>query len=123
MAAIDWPWNLVTIQFEDYGLGTDSDVRRTDFEDGAVGQVQKQSRALDVRRVNLIVKLSDVAAFRSYLRMHGNKWFNFRDFEDGADRECRIRGGRGAVELRGASGRRFEGERYMRASAELEGWW
>ena len=121
MAAIDWPWNLATIEFAGYTFGSGPDVDRTPFEDGAIRQEEIADSPMDNRNFRIKVKESNLTAFRTWLKNNGASWFNFRDFEDGTTRERRIVGGRRAVQLRGVDdGTYLDDEIYSQADVILE---
>ena len=120
MAAVTWPYGLAKVLLSDYTLGEAENVRRTGFDSGAVAQKQISTVPLITREFDIVVKVSHVAQFRQWVRENGVSFFNFRDWEDGVQREARIQGGR--VELRHVEGDRFEGERYMTARLVLEGY-
>ena len=124
MAAIDWPHDLVTIEWAGSERGADSDVERTPFEDGSVRQSTLVSRSYELRRFSVAVKLTKQQAFEAWLRANSNATFNFRDWSDKVIRDVRLRGGRGTVVLRAVGGdERLDGERFSRGTVELEGYW
>ena len=120
MAAIDWPWDLATIMFGEYGRGADDDVHRSRFDDGFVKQARTVTQSMEIREFQVIVKNSNVEDFRDWLQENANKLFNFQDFEDDTSRECKIRGGYGSVNLVGVNNQRRDGERYMQGTITLE---
>ena len=123
MAAIDWPWDLVTIFLDGFEYQPDPDTERTQFEDGSVRQAKTVTRSYDVRRFEFVVLASNFAEFDLWLREHGNEFVNFRDPADKMIRDVRVRGGRAAVTRRAVSGQRLRGERFWRGNIELEGYW
>ena len=123
MAAVDWPWALATLEWSGYGRTSDANVRRTELEDGAVRQVKRVSRPLDVRTITVSVKQSNLDAFNDWLRAYAHGFFNWHDIEDDTVRDARIRGGAGAVSLVAVSGDRLDNERFFRGTLQLEGYW
>ena len=123
MAAINWPWDLVTILLNGFEYQPDSDVERTTFEDGSIRQAKTATRSYDVRRFEFVVVASNYVAFDTWLRANGNKLVNFRDPVDKGVRDVRIRGGRAAVSLRAVTDQRLRRERFWRGNIELEGYW
>ena len=122
MAAIDWPWNLVTILLAGFEYQPDPDVERTSFEDGSIRQATIRTRSYDVRRFEFVVMASNYDAFDAWLRANSNELINFRDPTDKVVRDVRIRGGRASVSLRAVEGQRLRRERFWRGSIELEGY-
>ena len=123
MAAVDWPWALATVEWSGYGRTSDPNVRRTELEDGAVRQVKRVSRPLEVRTITVSVKQSNLDAFNDWLRANANGFFNWHDIEDDTVRDARIRGGAGAVNLVAVAGNRLDDERFFRGTLQLEGYW
>lgn len=122
MADEDWPSDLCSIQREGYTQQIAPDVRRTQFEDGSVLQKRTQSRPLLLRRFNLLVADENLVSLFNWFQSHSHAYFNFVDL-DGTERECRLRGGVGAIEFTAAAGDRLsDGGRYHTAPIELEGY-
>lgn len=125
MAAVDWPWDLCTVIVDGYGLDDANNVRRTPMQDGAIEQKRITSFPFKVREFEVIVKQSNVKAFRAWVRANGFQWFNFRDVDDDpADNiipECRIVGGTIALRRMSRQEETLDGEAVWRGTAELEG--
>lgn len=119
MAMIDWPWNLCTVVLEGYEIDQDEPVRRTEMDDGLVQQKTRFSEVFKLRSFDVLVKESDIPAFRRWVADNGNTFFNFRDFEDGTVRETRVRGGK--IPLQRSGSEWLDGERLYRGSVTLEG--
>lgn len=127
MADAAWPGRtrtddgLCVVLRAGYAETIESNVRRTQFEDGGVAQKVAKSRDVMVRSFTFMVKDGDLAAFRAWLRANAADWFDFTDL-DQTEREVRVRGGVGGVRLEAETGSTFEGERFHRGTAELEGY-
>lgn len=113
-----WP-DYAVVNMGAYDQQQDSDVDRTQLEDGAVQQVRRYTQAFDVRRVEALLKSdADYTRWMAWAREYGHTWFAWRDTEDGVTRNVRIRGGVGAVERRSEVHR---GKRVWWLGMELEG--
>lgn len=129
MATVDWPWNLCTVRLVDYAIDEDDNVRRTQFDSGAVQQKQLSIRPMTSREFQVNVKQSNLEAFRQWTRANGIDWFNFRDWDRTdfstdpptatAVRDCRIRGGK--IPLQYVDDELYDGEEYWRGRVVLEG--
>ena len=130
MANINWPDNLALIPVEGWTDNDEPNVRRTPFEDGAIAQAEITSVPWRVRQFEVWVYEDDVPSFRAWLRLNGSKLFNFNDPEgedsDGnplfTQREARLRGGAGSVQLQRVADRRLNGRRYRSGQIEIEGY-
>ena len=94
------------------GLGQDTDVERTPFDDGMVRQEKRYTAAL-------LESDADLVRFRTWARQHAHTWFAWQDPEDGTVRNARVRGGAGGI----AYTARVTGDqrRMWELSYELEG--
>ena len=120
MAVASFPWDLCRVDYGGYTIGADPDVERTQFDDGLVRQETNRTLPLELRSFRIIVKESNIAGFRAWLRANGNALFDFKNFETAAVVEAKIRGGYGSVQLTGVEGERLDGERIVEAQIELE---
>ena len=117
-AAMTWP-AYANVAADGYGLGQDDDVARTRFDDGAVRQGRRHTRALDLRRVRgWLASDEDLVRFRAWARESAHAWFDWRDTEDGVTRRVRVRGGAGAIRY---TARVRGGRRTWDFELELEG--
>lgn len=136
MATVDFPGeDTCRILREGYTETMDPNVRRTEFQDGSIAQKISRSRNVMVRRFTIIVRDEDMTTMREWLVDHGHDYFDFTDI-DQTTRECRIRGGVGAVQFEAVAGERlltteesesnkndaYKGDMYHRATLELEGY-
>ena len=114
-----WP-PYANVAADGYGLGQDADVERTRFDDGAVRQGKRTTRALDLRRAQgWLASDADLVRFRAWARENAHLWFDWRDTEDGAIRRVRVRGGAGAIRY---TARVRAGKRTWDFELELEGY-
>lgn len=122
-----WPDSIVTIVWPGYQMGSDSTVRRTSLEDGAVRQAVTVAKALATWTFTANVSLNNVAAFQTWLRANGDGWFTMNDLRlpgqsAATQRSVRIRGGQGSVTLASVqSDVRLNNNRYMSATITVEG--
>lgn len=92
-----WPAHARVLG-DGYGLGQDSDVERTAFDDGAVRQEKRFTSPLETRRVQgYLDSDADLARFRAWAQEAAHAWFDWRDTEDGVTRRVRVRGGAGGI--------------------------
>ena len=122
MADQTWPWERCKVVVTDYGLNDANNVRRTPMQDGAIDQRQLQEQVFVNRTFDVLVKESDLVAFRTWEKAHAKNWFNFTDLEDGQVRDRRVVGGRINLVRQDPSVDKLDGETYWRGTVELEGY-
>lgn len=82
-----------------YGRGRDSDVERTPFDDGLVGQEKRFTSAMRTRRVRGWLKSdADQVRFENWAEQNAHTWFAYTDPEDRVQRQVRVRGGAGGIQ-------------------------
>ena len=129
MAAVDWPWASCTVRLSSYDIDEDENVRRTQFDSGLIQQKRISVRPMTTRTIEVLVKISQLAAWRQWIAANGADWFNFRDWEKtdyttdpptaAAVRDVRIRGGK--IPLQFIEDELLDGEEFFRGRATLEG--
>lgn len=93
--------DYVYVEADGYGLGSDSDVERTEFDDGLIRQEQRFTGALNTRTVHgWLGSDADLVRFRAWASANAYTWFDWTDTEDGLERQVRVRGGAGAIRYR-----------------------
>ena len=101
----------------DYELRPQSDVLRTPYDDGAIGQAQIYAYTLLVRRITIELSGADFHSFQSWSAAEAHTWFSWIDPIDGSSRRVRVRGGAGGIEYRQIARR---GTPRWEATLELE---
>ena len=113
-----WP-AYAQILGDGYGLGRDTDVERTAFDDGLVDQEKRFTSALRTRQVRGWLKSdADLVTFKTWAASDAHTWFAWTDPEDGTAREVRVRGGQGGISY---AARVRGGRRTWDFALELEG--
>ena len=82
-----------------YRLGRDSDVERSEFDDGLIRQEKRFAGALRTRGVRgWLASDEDQVRFAAWAEANAHAWFDWRDSEDGTVRQARVRGGAAGID-------------------------
>ncbi len=112
------PWPSFARFTAEYELGSDNDVERTEFDDGAVRQAKRFTSAQVVRAVTVELTPAELAQFRAWAAEEAHTFFTIVDPFDGEERQARVRGGKGGIRYRQVA--RF-GQARWAAEMTLEG--
>ncbi|MCY4374304.1 MAG: hypothetical protein OXC31_11070 [Spirochaetaceae bacterium] len=98
MALQKFPFHLAKVVLDDYGLGADvNQLGRTAIASGPPNQRPAQVQ-FKTRTFDILVRESDLKAFRGWLDQHGHEWLLYPDVDDHVERQVRIVGGTVALQ-------------------------
>ncbi len=113
-----WP-AYARILGDGYGLGRDTDVERTTFDDGLIDQEKRFTSALRTRQVRGFLESdADLVTFKTWAASEAHMWFAWTDTENGKACQVRVRGGQGGISY---NARVRGGRRTWDFTLELEG--
>lgn len=119
MASISFPYDLATVRAGNFNAGYADNVSRTTFESRKTEQKQITSRPGRVFRATIDVPDANRRAFEDWAELNAHRLFNFRIPGEASDRELRVQGGVGGVNLVRAEDR-MNGLPYWTTTVVLE---
>ena len=114
--------NRVRLQLADYTIGAQQNVRRTEFDSGAVKQSKINSKALRTREANIWVFHDVIDIFLQWAEDSSHDWFQFTDWHDQTLRVARVQNGIAGVSVQYVQDQFLDGERYWAGQVTLEGY-